>query len=140
VLFVQFGNNERMVVQVELASTGDRKQAQMAALGKSLRQTGKDISEAVLVSEGWLVTAQEGKCLLDVPPSQHPDRQEAIVLIGRDAAGGRVSSVIQPFGRDPENKPLWDKPVMATYNQAADHGYRQVSLLDQLFTSISERR
>lgn len=132
-LFVRLSNNQRLVVLVDLAATSEQKQAHFAAIGRLLRKNGQDISEAMLVSEGWFVKPPKGTSALDIRPSQHPQRREAIVLIGRDAAGERASSLVQPFGRDPENKPLWEKPVMAIYNQVADQGYRIVSLLDQLF-------
>jgi len=133
VLFVQLASGQREARLVTLPATSEEKRTYFAALGRALRQEGKLIQEAVLVSEGWFVRTNEAPDAFKTPPSQHPLRQEAITVIGRNASGTRVSSVVQPFTRDGENKPIWCQPIFASYNEASDKGYQLCGLIDNLF-------
>lgn len=66
-------------------------------------------------------------------PRQHPQRQKAIVIVGRDASGERVSSVVQTFTRRGEDHPVWEELAMASYNPTPETGLLTASLLDRLF-------
>jgi hypothetical protein len=139
VLFLQFTGGQRAVCPLGLPKVSDAKQAYFAALGASLHQAGKAIHEAAFLSESWFVEAQKAVSALDFAPSRHPQRQEAIVVIGRDAGRQRVSSVVQPFTRQAENRPVWGELVIATYNNAVETGWHPVGLLHYLFNANQER-
>jgi hypothetical protein len=70
-----------------------------------------------------------------LPPSCHPQRQEAIVIVGRNAPASRYSLLVQPFGRDDEGKPVWRRLAVARYDVPMDEGYQPGGLLDYLFAA-----
>ena len=134
VLFLQFANGERGIFLLkELPDTTDEKQAYFTALGLFVRSARGGIREAVFVSEAWYVGLEDEGADLEVAPSRHPDRQEAIVLVGRDAGGTHQTFAIQPFARDRQNQPVIGQRKMEEYNAPADEGSRAVGLIDHLF-------
>ena len=101
VLFLRFDDGERAVYPLELAKTTAEKYAYFAALGAALHRVGKAVQEAVFLSESWFLEVQKTVSALDIPPSRHPQRREAIVVMGRDAAGnaGQLGgAAVQPPG------------------------------------------
>jgi hypothetical protein len=139
-LFVEFTNGERASYTLVLPRGSVEKQATFATIGASLSHEGRAVHEAVFLSEGWFVDVEKTGAALTVAPSQHPQRQEAIVIIGRDASGRRVSSVVQPFTRDGEHHPVWEELAMASYNTAPEKGLHPVGLLDYLFEANQAAR
>ena len=135
VLFLRFGQGVPNVIILKLGHTTEEKLAEMALLGESLRRAGKSILEALMLCEVWFVKSPKDAEALTIPPSEHPDRKEAIVLFGRDQTGERASMVVQPFVRDVANKPLWDSERLEEFNQGPNRRYHFVGLLDQLFIS-----
>ena len=135
VLFFKFTGGERTTCLPDLPEGSAERQACFADLGASLHRAGKTICEAVFLAEGWFVDVKKTGAALTVAPSQHPQRQEAIVIIGRDASGERLSSVIQPFTRRGEDRPVWEKLAMASYNTTPETGLRTAGLLDCLFAA-----
>lgn len=133
-LFLHFANREHDILPLDLPETTEAKEAYFAALGRGFRQAGRSIQEAVFVSETWFVMAEKNERLnLDVRPSQHPKRKEAIMVVGRDAERTRFSMVVHPFGRDRRNRPVFERPAIEEYNVSAESGTRPVGLLDHLF-------
>ncbi len=116
-----------------LPNTPEQKRVYFAQLGAHYGRHGQLIRAAVLVVESWLVESEEPPSAFRMRPSRHPGRQEALVLIGRDAPDTRSTQVIQPFTRDPRNKPVWSKPITAIYDEPATPGNRTQGLLDELF-------
>jgi len=133
-LFLQFANGERDIFLLkELPDTTDEKQAYFTALGLFVRSARGGIREAVFVSEVWYVGLEEEGADPEVAPSRHPGRQEAIVIVGRDAGGTRQTFAIQPFARDRQNQPVIGQRKMEEYNATTDDGPRAVGLIDHLF-------
>lgn len=126
VLFVRLDSGTMEVGALDLPHSADERRAYLFGVGRTLREKGKVIDEAVLVMEGWFVEADKAVSPLSVPPSQHPQRQEAIVVIGRDAKKTRLISLIQPFGRNDQHEPIWGQVKVID-------GMRAVGLLDALF-------
>jgi len=85
-LFMRLDNGQRTITPLSLPRTSDEKQIYFALLGLSIRETGREIQEAIMVSESWYVTP-DGNNPPEVAPSKHPNRKEAISLVGRDAIG-----------------------------------------------------
>ena len=131
-LFVQLENGERGVVPLSLPETHSEKRIYFSLLGISFLQTGHKIREAILVSEAWIVAQPEAQGL-DVSPSQHPKRKEAITLVGRDADNTRLVFAIQSFQRDDHNQLVFENLEIEHFNGAPDPQYNTIGLLDYLF-------
>ncbi len=135
VLFLELRNDEQLVMLLkEFPDTVEERQDYFTALGLALPHTGRRIDEAVFVSEAWYVGMEEGGTEFDVAPSQHPERREAIVVMGRDAKRTRLTHVLQPFHRGEQNQPIFDQRVMEEYDIPADQFPEAVGLIDYLFT------
>lgn len=139
VVFVQFANGERIVCPLKLPNTPDEKRRYFINLGCEFRQAGRIIQEALALLEGWYVDARTAASTLQFAPSQHPQRQEALVVIGRNAEQTRSTSVIQPFGRGDQNRPVWEAPAMAEYNVPASGACQPAGLVDYLFIQVERR-
>ena len=140
VLFLRLRSDERMVMLLkELPNTAGERQEYFTALGMALRHTGRRIDEAVFMSESWYVEMEKGEAEIDVAPSQHPQRREAITVMGRDAKRTRLTHLIQPFRRDDQNQPIFDQRVMEEYNIPADQFPQAVGLIDHLFAGDGDR-
>ena len=138
VLFVQLANGERLAVAVSLSGTGEEKRRVFTDLRTLLQRQGRIVDEAVLLSEGWFVDAQKVVNATLVPPSQHPQRQEAITLVGRDAHRTRTTCVVQPFGRTENGQPTWQEAKLAMYDVPVGKGSFPVGIIDCLFDSPVE--
>ena len=134
VLFLQLESREQMVMLLkEFPDTVEERQEYFTALGIALSHTGRRIDEAVFVSEAWYVEMGEGRTEFDVAPSRHPQRREAIVVMGRDAKRTRLTHVLQPFHRGDQNQPVFDQRPMEEYDIPADGFPQAVGLVDYLF-------
>jgi hypothetical protein len=131
VAFLHCQNGERFVTPLRLAGEYEQRTGYMLTLGKKLKQEGKHLLEALMVMEGWFVEKPDFP--LTVRPSQHPARQEAIVLVGRDAKRTRYTSVVQPFRRDGPQGIRFVPVVMAEYAAPLTKGKRPEGLIDFLF-------
>jgi hypothetical protein len=105
----------------------------LPSLGNTLRRCGRPVVEAVLLAESWYVDAAQSPGALAVAPSHHPDRQQAITLIGRHADHSRETQVVQPFRRDSDRQWVWEKRPLELYNQPVNQPGAAISLLDYLF-------
>jgi hypothetical protein len=118
---------------MDVPNTTEQRQAYFAKIGTRFRRLGQPIQAAVSLAESWVVLAQQAPAALRIPPSQHPSRQEALVVIGRNADNTRTTQVIQPFTRNATSKPVWSAPAIAVYNESVAKGHSAQSLLDELF-------
>ena len=137
-LFVDYASGKGDRIRMVMPDTYEQKRDAFTALGEHLRNTDGPISEALLIMEGWFVSGKDAPDVTAMRPSQHPKRQEAIVLVGRNAANSRQTSVVQPFTRNGDNRPEWDKHPIASYNQPVQPGYRAEGLLDYLFPTAKQ--
>ena len=131
-LFMRLNNGDRTITPLSLPGNPNEKQVYFTLLGQAVRESGRDIQEAVLVSEAWYVTPK-GENAPFAAPSRHPDRKEAISLVGRDALGLRQVFAIQPFHRDPENHPVFEPLELHHLDENADQNFYSTGLLDYLF-------
>lgn len=106
-------------------------------LGAQLREQGRGPKEAVLFSESWYVNAQQESAAMQMPPSEHPGRQEAIVVVGRSADNRRFTMVIQPFTWDKANHPIWLPIPLAQYDEEHTGTSRAYGILDCLFDAVA---
>jgi hypothetical protein len=139
VLFLNTGAPELGLIALDLPNTAEKRQAYFTRLGLRFLILGQRLREAIMLSETWFVSAQEAPAAFKFPPSQHPSRQEAIVLVGRNAKQTRTTFVVQPFQRDAANQPVWSKIPMAVYNEPVEEGSEAVGLLDDLFKGNQRR-
>jgi hypothetical protein len=139
VLFLKPERGAPLMYTPQLATDIERRQRLFARLGASLHRSGLRAVEAVLLMESWFVQPKQALAGLTVRPSQHPDRQEAIVLVGRNAGNTRASRVIQPFHRGPEKRLVWEKRPVVVYNQPVEKAGRAEGLLDYLFAAQEGR-
>ncbi len=137
VLFLRLASGERAVLPINLSGCSDERKAAVAQVGRVLRSQGKIVEEALFLSVGWFVKVSEPALDLKVPPSQHPNRRESILIVGRDATRTRTTSLIQSFSRDGNGKPRWQEIEMAEYNVPVEAGSGPLGLIDYLFINAS---
>lgn len=96
VVFGFLPTGQLLIVEMSFKSY-EEKQAEFARLREFLKE--KEVTACVMVSEVWYLSKnkeeKEGKTIL---PSQHPEREEAILIIGK--IPGRSYSIAVPFTRD----------------------------------------
>ena len=109
VIILLTDKGERILVQIDLPGSAYERQKQLTNLGFLLAGKGIVVDEAVMIIETWIVSSKAEKDLLKVVPSQHPQRKEAIVLVGRNASKSRSGMLIQPFTRGIKGEPVWEK-------------------------------
>jgi hypothetical protein len=139
VLFVAVAQGIPLIVQLQLPDTSDRKWAYFRQLGRRLQAVHGDITEALLLSESWIVDARTAPGAATVPPSRHPSRQEAIVLTGRNASGDRYTCVVQPLTWDERRQPVWADVTLALYDQPVTPSAPPVNVLDALFADVDRQ-
>ena len=111
----------------------EARQAAMISIGKQLRDKGYTIAEAAMVLHGRTIKKQEL-----VHPRQHLFRQDALLYIGRNASNTFATTVLQPFTRDANDRPIWAEISEPQYNVATEPSTRPTGLLDYLFEVASE--
>lgn len=137
-LFLRFKEGEGGIMPLGLPDTHEERQLYFAVIGMSFLAAGKIIEEALFLSETWYVEAEKNERLtLDVAPSLHPRRREAITIVGRDAPRTRYTMVIQTFERDRHQQPVFGPPTLAEYNAFGTPTSGPVGLLDHLFSKRS---
>lgn len=139
-LLLHLNLGELAAIQPALPGTAEERQNYFSALGLSIRLAGQRIQEALFVSEVWYVQPEDGVKSLDVAPSQHQNRREAIAIMGRDAPGKRFTIVLQPFARDAQNQPVFEPMASEEYNVSSEDGHHSVGLIDHLFKFPPSRR
>lgn len=105
----------------------------MQNLRQQIRGRGEDIREALVLMNSWFVDGEDATGGLDMAPSQHPRRQEAIIAIGRNAEHSRASMVVQPYEQNETGRYDWRTPVVAQYDLPTDASNQVVGLVDDLF-------
>jgi hypothetical protein len=140
VLFLHLLTGEHLLTPLELPGTTPEKIRYLNRLGFALLEEGKRVEEAIMLSEGWFVSAKETKLDPTIPPSRHPQRREVIVLVGRNAARTRMTSLVQPFARDEHGEPIWQEIEMTAFNAPSSHESGMAGLLDYLFVEEPTRQ
>ena len=93
VLLADSGQCVRIVPLPDLAGDADARREQFRAIGQQYPET----DEALFIGESWFVAVKETAGALRVAPSQHPNRQEAVFLWGRNRANNKRVYIVQPF-------------------------------------------
>jgi len=137
ILFLHVVDGRFLHMLLDFQGDAEAKAAQFLVLGRQLHEQGLMPLEAVMLSESWFVDAQKAPAALQLAPSQHPARQEAIVLIGRSADNRRYTQVVQPFTRDKSNKPVWQPLCLAAYDESRDALDGPTGILDFLFEGVA---
>lgn len=132
-LFVQMSVAGLRLVPLGLPQTSEQKRRYLAHLGSSFCQHRQTISAAVMLTESWFVNVRANPVGPMAQPSKHPMREEAIIMVGRDANNARTTQVIQPFDRDAQNRPVWSKSLIAVYDEPVQTAGKSRNLLDYLF-------
>ena len=135
-LFLRLDNGEQGMVPLSLPPTHDEKRLYFTFLGLSIMESGRQIQEAVLVSESWYVEAPQDAPIPSKSPGEHPDRKEAITLMGRDASAQHFVFAIQPFHRDSQDDPVFEPLAIEQFDAQPDRGYFATGLLDNLFPEV----
>ncbi len=105
-------------------------------LRQELSANGETIQEALILMDTWYIDGKDAQDGLHTLPSQHPERQEAIAIVGRDARNAKTSMVMQPYTRDEDGQLVWDASGTRIYGQSS----KEVSapgLVDWLFVPPS---
>lgn len=132
-LLVHVAGDRFLQMPLHLEGNADTKALQLLTIGASLQAQGQTPSEALLVCESWFVEPLKAPAARRFAPSQHPARQEAIVIVGRSADNLRYSQVIQPFTRDQANRPVWQPLLLAMYDELRTPQDGPSDILDALF-------
>jgi hypothetical protein len=130
VLFLGQIDGRHFVMPLDLPPTAPDRVRFVQALGLDLLAKGMVLQEAVLIMESWMVRRRE--LTLSIPPSQDPQRQEAIVIIGRNAAKTQTTMVLQPFVRTESGTIVWDEPI-ADVQTSPSPSNHFTGILDYLF-------
>ena len=134
VLFMKFAGEKSTLMPLDLPQTPEARYRYFQALGHSFRKSGKVLTEALLIMEGWYVAVDAQSDLL-ARPSAHPKRRSAVIVIGRNAAKTAHTSVVQ-VAPDTTQLPLvWPAPALAAYGSAGPVNPTPVGLLDALFSA-----
>ena len=132
-LFLRTEAGERLVYPVEMPETAAARCHYFAILGATLRHQNRRPQEAVLVAGGWMVFAEgDQEVSPALPPSQHPQRQEVITLVGRNADRTRVVSGMQLLCGG-TNPPIWSRLETTEHGATTQRGSQPEGLLDFLF-------
>jgi len=131
-LFLNLLHGEKVVTKVSLPYSHQEKQAYFTFLGKAIRYAGHKIGEAILLSESWVVLVPESN-QLRVSPSHHPNRREAITLVGRNAINNRLIFAVQTFSRNDQDRLIFDPIKLNQVSGSLDPEYYAAGLLDYLF-------
>lgn len=135
-IFLQFENQDRATIVLKgFPNSAAGRQACVASIGRSMKRAGKRIEEALFVSESWFVSRKKQEQFSpNLRPSEHPNRKEAIIIVGRNANRTGQTFVIQPFNRDIELLPVFIDKEIEEYNvPAGNNGVRGDGLVDYLF-------
>jgi len=132
-LFLNLNDGQRAIIPLSMPETPEEKQMYFTMLGLSVRETGRTIHEAILISESWYIAPNDGQ-YPDAPPSEHPDRKEAITLAGRDFPGLHYVFAIQPFHRNERDQPIFEELDLQHFGEDIDKKLYSTGLLDFLFT------
>ena len=138
-LFLHIAVNNLIIMPVFLPHGSDKRTTYFVEVGRNLRRNGIIPSEALLLTEGWFVAVQETPAALKFAPSQHPARQEAIFLVGRDAGDTRFTHVIQPMSSADGQRPRWHPLAHEAYNLETVAHTKPYGLLDALFAGIRQQ-
>jgi len=134
-LFLKLDDGERAILPLSMPKTPEEKQLYFTWLGLSARENGHDIHEAILISESWYVAPSDGK-YPGMPPSEHPNRKEAITLAGRDSLGMTYIFAIQPYHRGESNQPIFEELDLHQFGEDIDKNLYSTGLLDFLFPPV----
>lgn len=138
VLFVHTESGEKLACPLsKLPGTPEEKSQYFLSIGASLRQNGTIVQEAISACESWYVKVDKSSPM-DVLPSEHPERQEAVVLVGRNADNTRSAYLIQPFTRNEVGGPVW-QPVMFNIDKQVATGLLDWFFAGQQFEALSEQ-
>jgi hypothetical protein len=134
-LFVKLDHDERAVIPLAIPETHEEKQMYFTLLGVTISEEGRQLQEAILLSESW-VLAPIDREFPEVSPHQHPGRKEAITLAGRDASGLHYVFAIQPFHRNEQNQPVFEELDLQHFGEDIDKNLYSTGLLDYLFPPV----
>ena len=123
------------IVFEDYPSEPDKKAAAMRALCKKLRTQYGSIKEAIFFAEAW-VAKNTSPDFAEIPPSQHPDREEAIVITGRDDDNSNSVLVVQRFSRNEANEPIWH--TVEVHQGQGEDGITFRGVLDYLFEDTAD--
>lgn len=130
-LFIELSIGKGVIFPLEMPDDSAVKYRMFQAIGNHVREQKGAIKGAVLLCETWTVMAKEAPDATKYMPSQHPCRQEAIVLVGRNADKTRSAIAIQTFSRDEHNAPVWSEPQVTISDSPQELVAK--GLLDALF-------
>ena len=139
-LYVHIAGDSTLEMPLCLPDAPEEKARYFFALGRQLHGRGLQPCEAVAVPESWIVNIQQAPAAMNFPTSQHPARQEAIVLIGRNTEGNRYSQVVQPLTRDKAKQPVWQPLMIANDHEPWASGHGAVGLLDYFIDAMSMKQ
>jgi hypothetical protein len=131
ILFIELSIGKGIICPLVMPDNSAGKYRMFQVIGNHVREQKGAIKAAVLLTETWIVMAKEAPDATKYMPSQHPCRQEAIVLVGRNADKTRSAIVIQTFTRDEHNSPVWSEPQVIISDSPQDLAAE--GLLDALF-------
>lgn len=138
ILLVNASTEGPQLLALNMPPTPEQKQRYFREIGSHFSHTGQVLHAAVMLSESWYLNYEKAPAASRFRPSQHPCRQEAITILGQNADKSRVTQLIQPFARDPNNRPVWADIPIAIYNEPAKIAGKPIGLLDYLF--LANRR
>ena len=135
-LYVMFDSGEGIYTYLtNMPLDPDARYKRMCAFGLKLRSEYGSIREALYIAETWTTNAKVPG-FNKIRPSQHPAREETIVIIGRNHDKSCSAVAIQPFSRDKKGAPIWKTPTISISREQGDLTFE--GILDALFIDESQ--
>jgi hypothetical protein len=135
-MVVGFHSGEGIVVYLpDLPNDGDKKRMILYRLGIRLRAENGCIREALFISEAWM-TNSTNPGYDKITPSEHPAREEVIIIVGRNEEKTLSIMAIQPFSRDSEDAPVWKELRISISEDKSEQTYE--GILDDFFAGAAQ--
>ena len=89
-------NGKVLIFGISVNDLIDRRKL-FSMIGNKVKEDFGGVDEAVFICESWYYKTDKGKPYEAIRPSQHPDRMEAVMIMGRDKSGKKQKLIMQPF-------------------------------------------
>lgn len=127
-LFIELSNGQIIMSPLQMPDDTATKYRMFQDIGQKIRAQEGASEAALLIVETWYVDAKAAPDATKYMPS----RQEAIVLMGRNADKTRSAIVLQSFTKDEHDALVWSEPYV-TIADSASQGLVAKGPLDALF-------
>jgi hypothetical protein len=131
-LVMQTKTGETSPLLLQIPQDAKAKHMYMYAVGVTFAEVIGMPTAALLISDSWYVDASKAPQAMSIPPSQHPARQNAIIVAGRTADNLVHSMVVHPYTIE-QCRVVFDKTAHEVYEEKRGIEDTSSSILDAFF-------